>query len=44
MLNQNHVQTKYASMLAEKVERHGTHVWLINTGGLDCCSCFVHLL
>lgn len=28
------LQTKYASMLAEKVERHGTHVWLINTGRL----------
>ena len=25
-------QTKYASMLAEKVVKHGTHVWLINTG------------
>ncbi len=25
-------QTKYASMLAEKVEKHGTNVWLINTG------------
>ncbi|KAL4443900.1 hypothetical protein ABPG75_011637 [Micractinium tetrahymenae] len=24
--------TKYASMLAEKVEKHGTNVWLINTG------------
>lgn len=24
--------TKYASMLAEKVEKHGTSVWLINTG------------
>ena len=25
-------QTKYASMLAQKVKKHGTHVWLINTG------------
>lgn len=24
--------TKYASMLAEKMDQHGTHVWLINTG------------
>ena len=24
--------TKYASMLAEKVERHGAAVWLVNTG------------
>ncbi|KAI3429628.1 hypothetical protein D9Q98_005714 [Chlorella vulgaris] len=24
--------TKYASMLAEKVEKYGAHVWLINTG------------
>ena len=24
--------TKYAGMLAEKVKRHGTNVWLINSG------------
>ncbi|EFN52587.1 hypothetical protein CHLNCDRAFT_49080 [Chlorella variabilis] len=24
--------TKYASMLAERVEQHGTNVWLVNTG------------
>eukprot|EP00126_Sphaerothecum_destruens_P015765 Sdes_comp9809_c0_seq1m1340 len=24
--------TKYASMLAEKMKKHGTHCWLINTG------------
>lgn len=23
---------KYASMLADKLERHGTEVWLVNTG------------
>ncbi len=24
--------TKYAELLAEKIQRHGSHVWLINTG------------
>lgn len=23
---------KYASMLAEKMDEHGTHAWLVNTG------------
>ena len=32
-------QTKYASMLAEKVEKHGTHVWLINTGEQPAVRC-----
>jgi ATP-dependent phosphoenolpyruvate carboxykinase len=25
---------KYASMLAEKMQQHGTHAWLVNTGNL----------
>jgi hypothetical protein len=24
---------KYASMLTEKMQQHGTHAWLVNTGG-----------
>jgi ATP-dependent phosphoenolpyruvate carboxykinase len=23
---------KYAAMLAEKMQQHGTHAWLVNTG------------
>ena len=34
----NNPQTKYASMLADKVEKHGTHVWLINTGAPPAAS------
>lgn len=26
------LKTKYAAMLAAKLEQHGTHVWLVNTG------------
>ena len=36
---------KYAAMLAEKMEKHGTTAWLVNTGcaiahcgGLSACS------
>jgi hypothetical protein len=28
---------KYASMLAEKMQQHGTHAWLVNTGAPSAC-------
>ena len=47
---------KYASMLAEKMDQHGTNAWLVNTGWtggrlapyqtccLNCSSCTVCFL
>jgi ATP-dependent phosphoenolpyruvate carboxykinase len=34
-----HHPMKYASMLADKMQQHGTHAWLVNTGR-EGCGCY----